>query len=166
MPEIQIKTGLEAAYQAYVEMNSGDFYGKGVVDYSEAWASLMEDQISAGSTVVEIAKETSHTADTQGITGFMYGCAVSALAHYWVHGEELRRWSNLDIQIGDEGEKANESGGVLNPALRTLEAGQMSPLQTNDEAIESRVFDTMTPWGPVPIGRVAGWTRETEIDAG
>ena len=120
MPEIQIKPGLEADYKAYVEKNQ-DFYGKGVVDYGKDWALLMEEQIVVGSTVAEIAKETSHTADTQGITGFMYGCAVSALAHYWVHGEELRRWSNLDTQIGDEGEKANESGGVLNPALITIE---------------------------------------------
>ena len=45
-----------------------------------------------------------------------YG-AVSTLSKVWEHGEELRRWSNLDLQIGNEGEKANESGGTLNPAL-------------------------------------------------
>ncbi|MDA8315367.1 MAG: hypothetical protein M0010_09365 [Actinomycetota bacterium] len=45
------------------------------------------------------------------------GAAVSVLASCWVHGEELRRWHNLDTQIGTEGEKANASGGVLNPAL-------------------------------------------------
>lgn len=50
----------------------------------------------------------------------MYGCAVSALAKFWVHGEQLRIWHNLDIQIGNEGEKANESGGVLNPALLNI----------------------------------------------
>lgn len=62
----------------------------------------------------------SHTADTEGVTGFMYGCAVTQLYWHWVHGEELRRWHNLDTQIGDEGEKANESGGVLNPAILTF----------------------------------------------
>lgn len=30
---------------------------------------------------------------------------------------KLRRWHNKDIQLGTEGDAANESGGVLNPAL-------------------------------------------------
>ena len=50
----------------------------------------------------------------------MYGCAVSALGLFWEHGEELRQWHNLKTQIKDEGEKANASGGVLNPALLTI----------------------------------------------
>lgn len=50
----------------------------------------------------------------------MYGCAVSILSQVWIHGEELRRWHNLDSQIGTEGEKANESGGVLNPAVLNI----------------------------------------------
>ena len=71
-------------------------------------------------TIRSVAKDTSHEADADGITGFMYGCAVSALAHFWEHGEVLRRWHNLDIQIKDEGERANVSGGVLNPALLNI----------------------------------------------
>lgn len=82
-----------------------DPYGSGVVRFAQRWAVMM------------VAKRTSDEADTEGITRFMYGCAVSMLAHSWVHGEELRRWHNLDTQIGTEGETANESGGVLNPAV-------------------------------------------------
>jgi hypothetical protein len=48
------------------------------------------------------------------------GCAVSILSHFWKHGEELRRWHKIDTQIGDVGDKANESGGVLNPALLNI----------------------------------------------
>jgi deoxyribonuclease V len=48
------------------------------------------------------------------------GCAMSILSQVWVHGEQLRRWHNLKTQIRNEGEKANESGGVLNPALLSL----------------------------------------------
>lgn len=47
----------------------------------------------------------------------MYGCAVGMLAKAWKHGEDLRRWHNLKTQLANEGEKANEQGGVLNPAL-------------------------------------------------
>jgi hypothetical protein len=50
----------------------------------------------------------------------MYGCAVQGLAYFWEHGEELRQWHNLDTQIKDEGEQANKSGGVLNPAILTI----------------------------------------------
>ena len=35
-------------------------------------------------------------------------------------GEEFRRKWNKDNQIHNEGDKANESGGVLNPALLTI----------------------------------------------
>ena len=69
----------------------------------------MERRIS----VAGCAEEASHIADTEGITGFQYGCAVGILSQVWVHGEKLRRWHNLDRQIGNEGELANEKGGVM-----------------------------------------------------
>lgn len=76
--------------------------------------------MAAGATVIDCAKAASHEADVEAITGFMYGCAVSILAKAWKHGDELRRWHNLDTQIGTEGEAANASGGTLNPALLTI----------------------------------------------
>jgi hypothetical protein len=95
-----------------------DDYGYAVYEYAAKWANLMEREMATGKSVALIAKDTSHEADKEiGITGFMYGCAVSVLAEVWEHGDELRRWHNLDIQIKDEGEKANETGGVLNPAV-------------------------------------------------
>ena len=97
-----------------------DPYGAGVVVYAERWARLMQREMANGKKLEDVAEATSHVADTDGITGFMYGCAVSTLAHCWKFGDELRRWHNLDTQIGNEGEKANESGGVLNPALLNI----------------------------------------------
>lgn len=94
-----------------------DPYGKAGVSFAERWANLMEARIANGERLADIAQATCREADTEGITGFMYGCAVSILSKVWAHGEELRRWHNLDTQIHDEGERANESGGVLNPAL-------------------------------------------------
>jgi hypothetical protein len=76
--------------------------------------------MAKGATVAECAQRASHLADDEGITGFMYGCAVSILSKVWQYGEDLRRWHNIDTQIGTEGEKANESGGVLNPALLSI----------------------------------------------
>jgi hypothetical protein len=100
--------------------NNQDGYGKGVIDFAERWADLMEVELSKGCEVKDIASSTSHIADTDGITGYMYGAAVSILSQVWEHGEQLRRWHNLDTQIGNEGEKANDSGGTLNPALLSL----------------------------------------------
>ena len=70
-----------------------------------------------GAKLKDIAEESNREADTERITGFMYGAAVSTLAGVWEHGEELRRWHNIDTQIHDEGEKANDNDGVLNPAV-------------------------------------------------
>ena len=117
---MQLKKGKTNEYAKYVKKNSKDMYAKGIVDYSERWATLMEEKMAEGAELVDIADSTSHEADTDGITGFMYGCAVSGLASFWKHGEALRKWHNRETQIGNEGEEANKKGGVLNPALLTI----------------------------------------------
>jgi len=94
-----------------------DGYGRACYTYAQRWAEMMEEKIRGGLKLEDIAKSTSHDADKEGITGFMYGMAVNILASVWEHGEELRKWHNLDTQIRDEGEKANKEGMVLNPAL-------------------------------------------------
>ena len=100
--------------------NNTDGYGLAINAFAERWAGLMEDAIASGETVASCAERTCDKADTDGITGFMYGCAVSILSKVWLHGEDLRRWHNKDVAIGAEGDAANESGGVLNPAILTL----------------------------------------------
>lgn len=113
----------QEAWDKYVEVNSSDPYSKCCVDYALAWADEMEAAMAGGATVNDCAQVTSNEVDRRpgfGITGFMYGAAVAMLSRCWEHGEELRRWHNLGTQIGNEGEKANESGGVLNPALLSI----------------------------------------------
>lgn len=111
----------EAEWQKGVEAQKGDGYGLGVYGFAEAWARLMQAKLADGKPIAESADECCSLADKGfGITGFMYGCAVSVLSHCWKHGEELRRWHNLKTQIKDEGERANASGGVLNPALLSV----------------------------------------------
>lgn len=117
---MQIIPEKQVEYKVYTAKNS-DPYSHAVVTYTERWAELMEKAISDGEKLEDIAENLSREADTEGITGFMYGCAVSALASFWIHGNRLRRWHNLKYQIRDEGEKANKQGGVLNPALLNIE---------------------------------------------
>jgi hypothetical protein len=93
-----------------------DGYGGAVMTYAERWARMMEARMAKGERIADIADECSHLADEEGITGFMYGAAVSTLAAVWIHGEALRLWHNLKHQLRDEGQRANDNGGVLNPA--------------------------------------------------
>ena len=112
-------------WEEFVEKNQ-DFYGKGIIDFAREWAERMEAELIPGDDITEqikrIAYKTERAADDEigGITGYMYGAAVSTLSSCWVYGEQLRQWHNLDIQIGNEGELANESGTTLNPALLNI----------------------------------------------
>jgi len=125
LSEMEAKTPAEptwsnpADWQKCVDANQ-DGYGGACVSYTLRWARLMEGAINDGAKLEDAASNLSHLADSEGITGFMYGCAVSMLSRCWVHGEDLRRWHNKSTQIGTEGEKANDGGGVLNPALLTI----------------------------------------------
>jgi hypothetical protein len=93
-----------------------DFYGKGIYDFAEKWADLMEQEFKQGRAIRDFADETSREADTDGITGFMYGCAVEILSKYWEHGEELRLWHNS--HYGHTGD------GVVNPAVLTINVSE------------------------------------------
>lgn len=122
----------EAGWLQCVKMNSQDPYSYACVEYAAKWANLMETRgelnsaglasADAALRVVSIAEQASREADTSGITGFMYGAAVLMLAKFWAYGDALRRWHNKETQIGTEGDAANESGGVLNPALLSIGA--------------------------------------------
>jgi hypothetical protein len=87
----------EEAWKKGKAVNS-DFYGAGIYAYAEKWADMMEAELSEGKSLKDIAEKTSYAADTDAITGFMYGAAVSVLSEVWEHGEELRRWHNLKTQ--------------------------------------------------------------------
>lgn len=108
----EIAEGKEKEYADYVKLNSGDPYSHGVVVYGELWAQMMQKEMAEGKALEECAAETSHKADTDGITGFMYGAAVSALAKFWKHGEALRVWHNKQYN--------HEGDGVVNPAIITV----------------------------------------------
>lgn len=73
---------------------------------------LWNPELLRGDKIVDIADSTSHEADTEGITGFMYGCAVNALSQLWEYGEELRKWHNKEYNYDGE--------GVVNPVILTI----------------------------------------------
>lgn len=73
---------------------------------------LWNSELLRGDKIVDIADSTSREADTEGITGFMYGCAVNVLSQLWEYGEELRKWHNKEYNY--------EGDGVVNPAILTI----------------------------------------------
>lgn len=116
--ELQFKDE-EAAkiWEHWVEINSKDSYSNCVVTYARRWAKYMQHLMEKhNKTVAEIAGKASHASDIEGITGFMYGCAVDILAQCWKHGEELRKWHNK--KWGQE-----DTDGVVNPAVLTVNVG-------------------------------------------
>ena len=110
-PEMEIAD--EAAWQSWKD-NNQDGYDGGVIAYAERWARLMQVEISAGKKLEDVADATSHEADIDGITGFMYGAAVHTLASCWKHGDQLRKWHNK--QYG----KSEDTEGTVNPAVLTV----------------------------------------------
>ena len=106
---MKVKEGKVIEYIKFVEANSHDGYSKAVVDFMHRWANLMDEQIASGKEIPEIADKTSNDADTEGITGFMYGCAVNALSQLWEYGEELRKWHNKEYKY--------DGDGCVNPAV-------------------------------------------------
>lgn len=113
---MKIKPGNESAYKEWYDKNSDD-YGRACFTYAERWAEMLEKKIEesteeSAKVIEENANELSHKADVEGITGFMYGCAVQILSLHWVYGEELRVWHNR--KYGHEGD------GVVNPAIITI----------------------------------------------
>jgi len=99
--------GGEEKWKMSVEKNT-DFYGKGILDFAKAWAIYMEESTLTKESMEEACKK----ADVNGITGFMYGAAVSLLSECWKYGEDLRKLHNEEY--GHTGE------GVVNPAIITI----------------------------------------------
>jgi len=87
--------------------NNQDDYRKAINEFAERWANLMEKKMADGETLHEIAMQTSHETDTDGITGFMFGAAVNTLAEVPEHGEALRQWHNAVYEY--------EGKGIVNP---------------------------------------------------
>lgn len=106
-----MKTLDDARYQEWKDKNT-DPYGAYIFKFAENWANLMESKLENGEELKNFAEKTSHEADTEGITGFMYGAAVSILAQCWIHGEELRKWHNKEYNYDGE--------GTVNPAILTV----------------------------------------------
>ena len=133
--EFSIKPGRETALANW-RTNSTDGCGAAIIDYAIVWAKLMQERIQRGYRLQDVADATSHEADTDGITGFMYGAAVKVLTDTWVFGHDLAVWHNAKYvesfwDVLNEGSVTEafaawqkhymtEDRGVVNPAIFTI----------------------------------------------
>lgn len=113
---MRIKEGKEKEYKDWYDKNL-DPYGHACFTFAERWAELMEKSIESSkddsmTVIIGCADRLSHEADTEGITGFMYGMAVGILSECWEYGEDLRKWHNREYNY--------EGKGVVNPAIMTV----------------------------------------------
>jgi len=104
-------------WQKYQDSNTDD-YGEACVKVARRVMEILDegDAFDPHDIICRADEETG----VGGITGFMAGAMASMVSLCHSRGDEFRRKWNLDTQIQTEGEKANESGGVLNPALMSM----------------------------------------------
>lgn len=95
-----------------------DPYGKACVDVAREVMRLLDEQQEFDTH--KIICDADDNIKAGGITGFMAGCVAQIVSQCHSRGEEFRKKWNTDNQIDDEGDKANEGKGVLNPALLNL----------------------------------------------
>ena len=106
-------------WKKHVDANT-DSYGGACVNVARRVMEILDAEPGEFDPHTIICRADKET-DTGGITGFMAGCVASMVSQAHSRGEEFRRKWNLNVQIGTEGKKANESGGVLNPALLCID---------------------------------------------
>ncbi len=108
----------QAAWQKYVEANKDD-YGKCCVDVARQVMVILDEE-SGKFNCHKVICRADNDINAGGITGFMVSCVAAIVSEAHSRGEEFRLKWNIDMQIHDEGEKANASGGTLNPALLSI----------------------------------------------
>lgn len=98
-------------------------YYVAIIDFATSWAEEMEKDLAEGKALADIWQSSQERAkEYHELSGFMFNVAVSLLAHFWVHGDELRKLHNA--RYGYEGD------GTVNSAIMTIQAG------STDEAVE------------------------------
>ena len=107
----------EERWRNYVEKNK-DPYGEACIKVAHRVMEILDEREDFDTH--KIICQANDESSVGGITGFMAGCVASMVSECHVRGEEFRQKWNLDNQISDEGKKANEGKGTINPALMTI----------------------------------------------
>lgn len=102
------------------ETKNQDPYGKACIDVARRVMEILDkgEDFDTHKIICQADDETK----SGGITGFMASAVAQMVSKCHVRGEEFRKKWNTDNQIQDEGDKANDSGGVLNTAILNIKS--------------------------------------------
>ena len=92
----------EAAWALYKERNSDSAYGKGILNFAEAWATAMDVEIDKGRLLNDamLREVLRKVWEKDAVTGFMETSAAVALLHVWEHGIPFYLWYR-EVYLGD-----------------------------------------------------------------
>jgi len=106
-------------WKSWVASNE-DPYGKACVDVARRVMEILDVE-PRDFDPDKLISRADKEIDAGGLTGFMAGAVACMVSRCHSRGDEFRRKWNLANQIGNEGEKANEGDGVLNPAVLLID---------------------------------------------
>jgi len=97
-----------------VELNSEDEYGMDIIEATKNAMKILdnEDEFDIDDVMNRVGGQLS---------GFQAGIVSVGITECHSRGEEWRKAWNLREQIGNEGERYNREGGVINPAIMNIE---------------------------------------------
>jgi len=83
-------------YDLCYNANCNDAYGRAILTFATRWADLMEAYImeTHDKDFHNFADKLSFQADEEGLTGYMFSCAVAFLRDCWIYGKELAAWDS------------------------------------------------------------------------
>ncbi|MDD5354955.1 MAG: hypothetical protein PHY56_00200 [Candidatus Omnitrophica bacterium] len=106
----------EKSWRIWEEKND-DAYGKCCVDVAREAMRLIDKKKYKVLDTHKIICKADDNIKAGGITGFMAGCVAQMISKCHSRGEEFRKAWNKDNGI----EEKDDKGGVVNPALLTIE---------------------------------------------
>lgn len=75
----------------YIKANRSDTCA---LEFAARWANLMENAMSKGAKLRDVADSTSQEAAYEGMSGKVGEFATTALTEVWEHGNELKAMRN------------------------------------------------------------------------
>jgi hypothetical protein len=106
----------QVSWDKWVAANT-DAYGGACINVAREAMRLLDERPEPITDTHKLICDADDAAKTGGITGFMAGCVAQMIAKCHSRGEEFRRAWNGENQLGDEGDRANDKGTILNPAV-------------------------------------------------
>lgn len=93
VPEMELQD--RDSWIVFLESTLKESYSASLtIYYAQRWAQLMQQSMSKGAKLEDVAEATSYEADVECVSSIIYFCAVQLLIQHWKYGDQLRCWYN------------------------------------------------------------------------